>query len=69
MMISRTIRTGTTKNLGFKRLVVEEPHAKESAYRAADPGPEEECPLGHSALVLFCARLVISIQDARCEIN
>ena len=49
--------------------MVEEAHAQECTYGTADPGPEEEGPLGHSALVLFRARLVISIQDERCEIN
>ena len=47
---------------------MEESHAQECANRAADPCPEEKGPLGYSALVLFRARLIVSIEDERDEI-
>ena len=50
-------------------LVVEEPHAQKRTDRAADPSPEKQGFLGYSAPVLFGARLVISVEDKRSEIN
>lgn len=60
---------GNHEELGLQGLVVEEAHAQECADGAADPGPEQEGLFGHAALVLFRARLVVSVEDKCSEVN